>query len=415
MNAPQVIVFNGGSSSWKSALFDAPAVDARAEEVVAARPVAKAALAWPAEGSAAQLEASAGGVAIKRDAVVDRAHAVRVLVDAYREVGCDLSRAIAAGHRIVHGGPHFTQSVRIDDGVLEVLASLEPFAPNHNKIELDGIAAARAALPDIPQVAVFDTAFHRTMPPEAYTYGGPYEWLGQDIRRYGFHGINVAYCVERASALLHCETANVRLAVAHLGGGCSVTAVRDGASIDTTMGFTPLDGLLMGTRSGGIDPGIAIYLLRRMPAKTLAGDGATELDDTLNRRSGLLGLSGLSGDVRELLAAEATHDARATLALDVFVHRLAASIAATLPALGRLDAVVFSGGIGEHAAQIRERVCARLAVCGLALDQGRNAERSGDSDIADARATVRVLVVAAGEEWFIARECARVLVGTREA
>lgn len=198
------------------------------------------------------------------------------------------------------------------------------------------------------------------MPPAAYAYAGPYAGLERDIRRFDFHGINVAYRAERASRLLRREAGALRLAVAHLGGGCSLSAVRDGASIDTSMGFTPLDGVPMGTRSGSIDPDIAIYLLRQAKANETAAEAANEFDDTLDKRSGLAGLSGLSGDVRELQAAREAGNERAALALEVFEYRLAAAIASFLPALGRVDALGFSGGIGEHAAATRARVCERL-------------------------------------------------------
>ena len=352
-----------------------------------------------------------GGARIARNVDARPSHAVPLLIDAYRELACDEALIEAVGHRLVHGGSRFRASVKIDEAVIAALRELEPLAPSHNPIEVAGIEAARVALPDVPQIAAFDTAFHRTLEPAAATYAGPHEWLALGIRRYGFHGINVAYCVERASRLLE-RPKKLRLIVAHLGGGCSVTAVRDGASVDTSMGFTPLDGVPMGTRSGGIDPGIVTYLLRRMPAATSATAGARELDETLNRRSGLSGLSGLSSDVRELEAAASDGDERARLALDVFEHRLAASIASYLPVLGRLDALVFTGGIGEHAAALRSRICARLAICGIVLDRKRNAERSGDTDIAAASSDVRVLVVTAGEEWYVARDCVRVLAGT---
>ena len=377
--------------------------------------MARAALTWRSKGSAAHLEGGvASGASIARDVDVDPSDAVPLLIRTYRELGCDESLIGAIGHRLVHGGPHFAGSVRIDDAVVAALQKLEPFAPSHNPIELAGIAEARSALPDVPQVAAFDTAFHRTLAPAAATYAGPYNWLGMDIRRYGFHGISVAYCAERAKRLLERRN-KPRIVVAHLGGGCSVTAVRDGESVDTTMGFTPLDGVPMGTRSGGIDPGITTYLLRRMPEQTTAAQGARELDETLNGRSGLFGLSGLSSDVRELEAAAGNGHERARLALDVFEHRLAAAIAAFLPALGRLDALVFTGGIGEHAAALRARVCARLAICGVVLDATLNAARSSDADVAAASSDVRVLVVTAGEEWYIARDCVRVLEGTNPA
>ncbi len=417
MPSGPVLTFNGGSSSWKSALFELPLPGAAADGAAAAHPRSQAALTWQRTNGRARLEAATpDGATIARDVDVERADAVRVLLDAYGELGCDLARTVVAvGHRIVHGGPRFHASVRIDDTVVAQLKELEAFAPSHNPVELAGIAAARAALPNVAQIAAFDTAFHRTLPPVAYAYGGPHEWLSRDIRRYGFHGLSVAYCTERGARLLGRDPKTLRLAVAHLGGGCSVSAVRAGASIDTTMGFTPLDGILMGTRSGAVDPGIAIYLMRRTAAGTTAWAAADDLERTLNNQSGLLGLSGVSSDVRDIVSAQEQGSERAALALDVFAYRLAASIASFLPALGGLDALIFTGGIGEHASAVRARVCARLAACGIVLDAERNENRVTDADIASAASAVRVLVLTAGEEWFIGRDCARVLMGMSAA
>ena len=336
--------------------------------------------------------------------------AVPAILDALPQLGIERSAIRIVGHRIVHGGARFHASVRIDAATVAALRALAPFAPSHNPIELAGITAASEGLPDAVQVAAFDTTFHRTLPPDAYAYAGPYAWLGEDIRRYGFHGINVGYCVERAARLLDSEPARLRLVVAHLGGGCSVTAVRNARSADTTMGFTPLDGIAMATRSGSVDPGILFYLLRRESERGTSLSEATDaLDRMLNHGSGLAGLSGISGDVRPLLSAEAQGDERARLALGVFVHRLAAAIASMLPALERLDALVFTGGIGEHAAELRARTCAKLATLGIALDANRNAAAVPDVDIAVADARARVFAIAAREEWTIARECARVV------
>jgi acetate kinase len=407
-----VLVLNGGSSSWKTALYHGVASDAVPRDAATLEPDAAVALAWRGGTEPARLDASRrDGRAFSRDVHVERgAAAVPVLLDGYRELGSATAGVAAVGHRIVHGGGYFSASVRIDDDVVARLRALEPFAPSHNPLELAGIEAIARALPHVTQVASFDTAFHRTLPPRAYVYGGPYEWLARDVRRYGFHGINVAYCLERAGWLLGRATAALRCVVAHLGGGCSVTAVRDGQSVDTSMGFTPLDGLVMGTRSGAIDPGILVYLLRDAPGQT-AKDAADRIDDVLNRKSGLLGLSGVSSDVRNVLEAAADGDARADLALDVFSYRIATTIAATLPALERIDALVFTGGIGEHAAAVRRRVCEQLAFAGIALDARQNESRTGqeDVDVALADLATRVLVVTAREEWYVARECARLL------
>ncbi len=407
----RTLVLNGGSSSWKSALFADIAADMPARDASALESEAAVALSWRAAGAPARLEGRApGGRSLARDVAVARdGAAVAAMLDAYRELGVDPETFAAVGHRIVHGGARFSASVAIDDGVIAALRELEPLAPSHVPIEVAGIEAITRALPHVPQVAAFDTAFHRTLPSHAATYGGPYEWLADDIRRYGFHGINVAYCVERLSSVLSRDAADVRCVVAHLGGGCSLTAVRDGRSVDTSMGFTPLDGVVMGTRSGAVDPGILLYLLRRAPDER-AGDAASRLDALLNHSSGLLGLSGRSGDVRDLLAATANGDDRARLALDVFVYRVATAIGAMLPALERLDALVFTGGIGEHAGVLRARICERLGFAGVSLDAERNGNRdaSTDGDVSLAGAAVRAVVIAAREEWYVARECARV-------
>lgn len=403
-------MLNGGSSSWKSAVFDRVAASAPVSDALRA-PHAAVTLNWQGNDDAATLESHAAEGDQMRPVHVTREAAVAAILGRLRELGIDPAALHAVGHRIVHGGPRFRQSVRLDETVVRALRELEPLAPSHNPVELAGIAAAGSALPHAAQVAAFDTAFHRTLPPHAFTYAGPYDWLAQDVRKYGFHGINVAYCVERAADLLGREAARLRLVVAHLGGGCSVTAVRDGASVDTTMGFTPLDGIAMATRSGSVDPGILVYLLRRANRTgSSVAEAASDLDDTLNHASGIRGLSGISGDVRPVLAAEARGDERARLALEVFVHRLAGAIAGMLPALGRLDALVFTGGIGEHGAALRERTCATLGALGVELDAGANeARRENDADVATPSSPARVLVIGAREEWAIARECARVL------
>jgi len=261
------------------------------------------------------------------------------------------------------------------------------------------------ALPGTPQVAVFDTAFHAHLPPAAAVYPGPYAWYERGIRRYGFHGLSHQYCAERAAKLLGRDLADLRLVTAHLGNGCSLAAIRDGRSVDTTMGFTPLDGLMMGTRPGSLDPGILTYLQR--------ADGATadQLDATLNHESGLRGISGRSGDMRDILAARAGGDGRAALAFAMYVHRLRGGIAAMLAALGGADALVFAGGVGEHAAEVRADTCAAFAFLGLRLDAARNAESPADALISVEDSSMRVLIVRTQEDWVIARDCWRLLHG----
>ena len=250
---------------------------------------------------------------------------------------------------------------------------------------------------------MFDTGFHATIPPAAAVYPGPYAWIGKGIRRYGFHGISHRYVAERAAAILGRDLASLRLVTCHLGNGCSLAAVREGRSIDTTMGFTPLDGLMMGTRSGSLDPGILIYLLRN------EGCSAGELDRILNKESGLWGLSGVSADMREILSAMERGDARARLAFDVFAHRLAREIGGMIASLSGLDALVFTAGIGENCPPLREVVCRQFGFLGLRLDTEKNARSPVDEDIAAPDSAVRVLVIHTDEDWEIARECHRAM------
>jgi acetate kinase len=308
-----------------------------------------------------------------------------------------------AGHRVVHGGERFTASVLVDDEVIAAIRASSHLAPLHNPANLAGIEAVRAVRPDLPQVAVFDTAFHQTMPPRAYRYAVPEEWYTRyGVRRYGFHGTSYRFVSERAAALLGRPLAGLRLVIAHLGNGCSVAAVRDGVSVDTTMGLTPLEGLVMGTRSGDVDPGVFAFLAGR------AGLTIDELDRTLYHASGLLGLSGVSNDMRTVEATAAEGNERARLALEVFVHRLAKAIAGMVASLERLDALVFTAGIGENSAMIRSQVLARLGFLGLAEDAGANARHGRDTQgRISPDGPVVAMVVPTDEELMIARDTAR--------
>jgi acetate kinase len=314
---------------------------------------------------------------------------------------------IGAGHRVVHGGERFTASVLVDDEVIAAIRSFIPLAPLHNPANLAGIEAVRAARPDLPQVAVFDTAFHQSLPPRAFRYAVPEEWYTQyGVRRYGFHGTSHRFVSERAAALLGRPLGELRLVTAHLGNGCSLAAVRDGASVDTTMGLTTLEGLVMGTRSGDVDPGMFGYLADR------AGLSAGQITGVLNTASGLAGLSGVSNDMRTVETAAAAGNERAWLALEVFVHRLAKAIAAMVVGLGRLDALVFTAGIGEHSAEIRGRVLASLGFLGLAEDTEANARHGRDTGgRISPDGPVLALVVPTDEELMIARDSARLIAG----
>jgi len=309
-----------------------------------------------------------------------------------------------AGHRIVHGGAALADSVRVTAGVRSTIARATEHAPEHNARALQALdEVSRLLGSHVPQVAVFDTAFHVTLPPAAYTYAGPFEWLARGIRRFGFHGISHRYAAHRAAHLLRQDVGALRVVTCHLGGGCSLAAVHDGRSVDTTMGFTPLDGVAMNRRSGAIDPGILIHLLRH------EGYTADSLDRLLNHDSGLAGLSGTSGDMRDVLSAMDSGDERARLALDVYVHHIRQAIAAMAASMNGLDALVFTGGVGEHAPRVRAMVCEGLAFLGIALDSATNARIMADAVCSANDAKVAVLVVHAEENWAVAQECLKVV------
>lgn len=312
----------------------------------------------------------------------------------------------AVGHRIVHGGARYTGAVRITPEVKRAIAELAELAPLHNPASLDGITVAEQAVPGVPQVAAFDTAFHATLSEAARTYPVPGKWRREwGIRRYGFHGLSHSYCASRAAEIVGRE--DLRLVIAHLGNGASVSAVHNGLCVDTSMGFTPMEGLMMGTRSGTIDPGILLYLLRHK------GMEVNALDKALNDESGLLGVSGVSSDMRRVLSALPSNpDAR--LALDVYIHRIRQTIGAMAATLGGIDALVFTAGIGEHAPEIRRRVCENLNFLGVELDRRGNETCRADADVAVPVSPVRILVIAAREDLAIMRETRRLLTSTGE-
>jgi acetate kinase len=307
------------------------------------------------------------------------------------------------GHRIVHGGTKLRATTVIDKGVIEEIESRIALAPAHNPNALGCIDAAQSFFgKEIRQIAVFDTAFHRTIPEMRSLYPVPHEWTEKfEIRRYGFHGINHAYCSRRAGEML--PDSAERIIICHLGNGCSLSAVLHGVSVNTTMGFTPLEGLMMGTRCGSIDPGIILHLINNEKF-----DGE-KLDEILNKKSGLLAVSGKTGDMREILEARSGHDEKAALAFDMFIDRLSHYIAAFTASLGGLDTLVFTGGIGEHSAEVRQSVVENLTYLGLRLDAQANKDAVGD-DTADAtisakNSKVAILKIRAGEDFEIARQC----------
>jgi acetate kinase len=315
------------------------------------------------------------------------------------------SEISAVGHRVVHGGEDFVESVLVTDKVIGVIEKNQDLAPLHNPPNLTGLRAAMKLLPGVPNVAVFDTAFHQTVPEHAYIYALPHAFYTKHrIRRYGFHGTSHRYVSLQAARRLGKPPEKTNLITVHLGNGCSMTAVKGGKSVDTSMGLTPLEGLVMGTRSGDIDPAIPFFLA------TKEGFDLPAIDETLNKKSGLLGISGVSSDMREVIAAAEDGNARAKLALKIFAYRVKKYIGAYAAALGKLDAVVFTGGIGENSALIRAMACENLGILGIEIDEEKNRSgRRGDADISTGHSRVRVLVIATNEELMIARDTASVV------
>ncbi|MFL5732177.1 MAG: acetate/propionate family kinase [Chloroflexia bacterium] len=352
----------------------------------------------------------AEGVSVRRVvAVADHREAVAAVFVWLGSLGGDGGKARigAVGHRVVHGGDRFVTPTLVDDSVLDVLEGLSELAPLHNPAAVKGIRGAREVLgPGVPMVAVFDTAFHSTLPPFAANYALPRELAERHkIRRYGFHGIAHEYMLLRYAELAGVERGEATIITLQLGKGCSAAAIREGRSVDTSMGFTPLEGLVMGTRSGDLDPGVMAYLARE------EGVEAGEVEHWLNERSGLLGLSGLSSDMRDLLAA-AERDERAGLAVEVFCYRARKYIGAYLAALGGAQAVVFGGGIGEHSPDIRARICGGMEWCGLRLDPSANANATGAEAMISAHdSPVKAYVILVDESALIARYTAEVVSG----
>jgi acetate kinase len=370
-----ILALNGGSGSLRVSLFDRDAREQLADEYVD----------WTERDANPQIH--------------NHEEALRHLL-----ARLDASQVGAVGHRVVHGGASYAEGVLIDDAVQDEIHRLDALAPLHNDAALEGIRAVERLVPDVPQVAVFDTAFHRTLPPEAAVYPLPYEWTERwGLRRFGFHGLSFAYCAERAATLLGRPGTGLKLIVCHLGSGCSLAAIDGGRSIATTMGFTPLEGLMMATRSGSVDPGLLLYLM------THEGFSAEEMQQTLNRASGLKGVSGISGDMRDIVEARAKEDQRASLAYDLYARRVREGIGAMAATLGRPDVLIFTDGVGEHMAEVRASIALPLAWMGMELDQGKNAVATPDADVAAAGSPVRILVVHTREDLMVARETRRIV------
>jgi acetate kinase len=397
----KLLILNAGSSSQKSCLYElgASLPDHPPE------PLWEAQIDWshPSDGAELEIQTSQEAACKTELAGLSRAEAIHQMLTTLWEGSTAVlqqpQEIEGVAHRVVHGGQAYQTSTRITPAVKAAIADLEKLAPAHNPANLEGIEVAEQLLgAAVPQVAVFDTAFHAQMPAAAAIYPGPYEWSEQGIRRYGFHGISHQYCAHRAAHLLGRDLPSLRLISCHLGNGCSLAAIHNGCSIDTTMGLTPLEGLMMGSRCGSIDPGLLIHLLRQQHY-TL-----DQLDHLLNQESGLKGISGLSADMRQIQTAIAEGNPRAQLALDIYIHRLRAGIGAMLASLGGLDALIFTAGVGENTSQVRAAACEAFAFLGLRLDPEKNTAHPIDQDIATADSRVRVLVIHTQEDWAIARE-----------
>jgi acetate kinase len=395
----KILVLNSGSSSQKSSLYEiGEALPGHPPE-----PIWQAKAEWNGDQAEVTIETAHGARVKEQRTIASRKQALESLLDTLwtgkTQVVSAPSEINTVGHRVVNGGQDLRQPTIVTPEVKVAISRMSAFAPLHNRAELEGMEIVAKRFGRVPQVAVFDTGFHSHLPEPAFVYPGPYEWLAKGIRRYGFHGINHQYCAGRAAQLLGEDLLSLKLVTCHLGNGCSLAAIQEGHSVDTTMGFTPLEGLMMGTRSGSVDPGILTYLMRQ------EDPAGAKLDELLNKKSGLLGISGTSGDMREIVASMKAGDARAKLAFDIFAHRLRSGIGAMTAVLGGMDALIFSAGIGENSSEVRAAACANFGYLSLYLDPGKNAASAQDQDIASEDSVVRVLVIRAQEDWAIARDC----------
>jgi acetate kinase len=394
-----VLVLNCGSSSAKFAVVHASNGHEHVSGLAQRLGTPQATLDWKHEG-------------VKHSATLGHADhdaALRAVVELLRKVGL-VENLLGIGHRVVHGGARFSGSIPITPEVIAKIEECIPLGPLHNPPNLLGIRIAQELFPELPQVAVFDTAFHQTMPPQTYLYAVPYEWFEKhEVRRYGFHGTSHRYVSQQAVQQLGLDPHDHAMVTAHLGNGCSLAAVRDGKSMDTTMGLTPLDGVVMGTRSGSIDPSIIAHMKKELNCS------AEEVMDALNKRSGLLGISGLSNDMRTLHEAAQKGHVRAALAIEKFCHSVAKAAAGMVVSLGRLDALVFTGGIGENATFVRSKVIELLGFLGFTLDSEANAFH-GKTQGSRITTSVRpqAAVIPTNEELMIAMDTAEIVSGRGE-
>ena len=390
-----VLVLNAGSSSQKSCLYDL------GESIpdTPPEPLWEADLDWVSEGKGILTVESNGKE--QEIELEDRDTALKTLLDTLikgeSQVIDSLDKIDLVGHRVVHGGADYSQPTLINDDVRKAIADLIPLAPSHNPANLEGIDTIEKILPKVPQVAVFDTAFHSTIPKFAKVYPIPYKYYEKGIQRYGFHGTSHQYCAHRTAQILQQPLESLKIVTCHLGNGCSLAAIKNGICIDTTMGFSPLEGLMMGTRSGSIDPQILIYMMQEY------GLNADEIDRLLNKESGLKGVSGISNDLREIAKAINEGNTQAQLAYDIYLHRLKKAIAAMVATLNGLDVLVFTAGVGENSSMVREKTCAGLSYLGVKLDTDKNNAKPKDVNVATENSQVQILVIHTQEDWAIAK------------
>lgn len=389
-----ILVINSGSSSVKYTLFNLPKYTVLAKGVLERIGL---------KNSLLNHQALRKGEVTKEVSVPDHKAAIKlaldILIDPRHGVLKDTSDIIAVGHRVVHGGEEISDSVVITDAVVKVIAKYSELAPLHNPPNLLGITACQHLLPGIKQAAVFDTAYYHSMSPASYLYGLPYGlYKKYKIRRYGFHGTSHRYVAHRTAELLKKPLGKLKIITCHLGNGCSITATCQGKAVDTSMGFTPLEGLLMGTRCGDIDPAVVFYL---MDKENLS---VADINKLLNKQSGLLGLSGVGSDMRDISKAARSGNQQAQAAIDVFVHRIQKYIGAYIVAMNGVDAVVFTAGIGENHGYTRYRVCEKLSFLGVTIDNSMNVSSKKEKIISSSRSKVKILVVPTNEELLIARD-----------
>ncbi|GAB54292.1 acetate kinase [Glaciecola punicea ACAM 611] len=393
-NGPYILVLNCGSSSIKFAIIAPSTGETPLKGLVENLFTASGRLTYEAQGEK---------IKSTLPAKADHTQALQLIVEILNQFKQLKGQLVAVGHRVVHGGEFFAESALINEAVIQAIHKTSNMAPLHNPANLAGIRSAQLAFPLLPQVAVFDTAFFQTLPKEAFLYALPYSlYEAHGVRKYGFHGTSHYFVSHKAAQMLNKEYEECNLISAHLGNGCSIAAIKHGRAVDTSMGFTPLEGLVMGTRSGDMDPSLPSYMIEQL------GYSAADVNSILNKESGLKGISGLSNDCRELEAQAKLGNEQAQLALDMFCYRLVKYIGAYMAVVGTLDALIFTGGIGENSAYVRSKVVSQLYHLGLVIDEALNDEmRFGRSGGIHQPASLPVLAIATKEEWVIAQDSAR--------